>query len=82
LTKPRADLLQGALDQFILKALSLGRLQGYGVIRRIRRLSDELLEVEQGSLYPAVYRTRAARLEQFQVECDRDRPPGQVLQAD
>jgi DNA-binding PadR family transcriptional regulator len=46
----------------ILKALSLGPLHGYGVIKRIRQLSDELLEVEQGSLYPAVYRTRAAWL--------------------
>jgi len=38
----------------ILKALSLEPLHGYGVIQRIRQLSDELLEVEQGSLYPAV----------------------------
>jgi hypothetical protein len=45
-------------------------------------LSDELLDVEQGSLYPAVYRTRAARLDQFQVGSDRDRSPGQVLHAD
>src|SRR5262249_46379837 len=40
----------------ILKALSLRPLRGYGVIQRIRQLSDELLDVEQGSLYPAVYR--------------------------
>lgn len=40
----------------ILKALSLGPLHGYGLVQRIRQLSDELLEVEQGSLYPAVYR--------------------------
>ena len=56
MTKPKADLLQGTLDMLILKALSLGSLHGYGVIQRIRQLSDELLEVEQGSLYPAVYR--------------------------
>jgi PadR family transcriptional regulator, regulatory protein PadR len=56
LTKPKADLLQGTLDLLILKALSLGPLHGYGVIQRIRQLSDELLEVEQDSLYPAVYR--------------------------
>jgi PadR family transcriptional regulator len=56
LTKPKADLLQGTLDLLILKALSLGPLHGYGIIQRIRQLSDELLEVEQGSLYPAVYR--------------------------
>jgi len=56
LTQPKADLLQGTLDMLILKALSLGPLHGYGIIQRLRQLSDELLEVEQGSLYPAVYR--------------------------
>ena len=56
MTKPKADLLQGTLDLLILKSLSLGPLHGYGIIQRIRQLSDELLEVEQGSLYPAVYR--------------------------
>jgi DNA-binding PadR family transcriptional regulator len=82
LNQPKADLPQGTLDLLILKALSLGPLHGYGVIQRIRQLSDELLEVEQGSLYPAVYPTRAAGLDQFQVGDDRDRPPGQVLHAD
>jgi PadR family transcriptional regulator, regulatory protein PadR len=56
LTQPKADLLQGTLDMLILKALSLGPLHGYGIIQRIRQLSEELLRVEQGSLYPAVYR--------------------------
>ena len=56
MTKPKADLLQGTLDMLILKALSLGPLHGYGIIQRLRQLSDELLDVEQGSLYPAVYR--------------------------
>jgi PadR family transcriptional regulator, regulatory protein PadR len=56
LTRPKADLLQGTLDMLILKALNLGPLHGYGNIQRIRQLSDQLLEVEQGSLYPAVYR--------------------------
>jgi len=55
-TQAKADLLQGTLDLLILKSLSLGLLHGYGIIQRIRQLSDELLEVEQGSLYPAVYR--------------------------
>jgi len=82
LTRRKADLLQGTLDLLILKALSLGPLHGYGVIQRLRQLSDELLEVEQGSLYPAVYRTLATRLDQFQVGSDGDRPPGQVLHAD
>src|ERR671929_2427622 len=52
----KADLLQGTLDMLILKALSLGPLHGYGVIQRIRQMSGEMLEVEQGSLYPALYR--------------------------
>jgi PadR family transcriptional regulator len=54
--KDKADLLQGTLDMLILKALSLGELHGYGIIQRIRQLSDEMLNVEQGSLYPALYR--------------------------
>jgi DNA-binding PadR family transcriptional regulator len=82
LTQPKADLLQGTLDMLILKALSLGPLHGYGIIQRIRQLSDELLEVEQGSLYPAVYQTLAARLGQFQMGGARDRPQGQVLHTD
>jgi PadR family transcriptional regulator, regulatory protein PadR len=55
-TEPKADLLQGTLDMLILKALSLGQLHGYGVIQRIRQMSDAMLTVEQGSLYPALYR--------------------------
>jgi transcriptional regulator len=55
-TRQKADLLQGTLDMLILKALSLGPLHGYGVIQRIRQMSGEMLNVEQGSLYPALYR--------------------------
>ena len=56
MTQQKADLLQGTLDMLILKALSLGALHGYGIIQRIRQTSDEMLNVEQGSLYPALYR--------------------------
>ena len=56
LAKDKADLLQGTLDMLILKSLSLGDLHGYGIIQRLRQLSDEMLNVEQGSLYPALYR--------------------------
>ena len=56
MTKATADLLQGTLDMLILKALSLGALHGYGIIQRIHQMSDEMLTVEQGSLYPALYR--------------------------
>lgn len=57
----KADLLQGTLDLLVLKALSLGPLHGYGIIQRIRQLSGELLTVEQGSLYPALYRIEQRR---------------------
>lgn len=56
MTRAKAELLQGTLDMLILKALSLGSLHGYGIIQRIRQLSDEMLLVEQGALYPALYR--------------------------
>jgi PadR family transcriptional regulator PadR len=56
LAKDKADLLQGTLDMLILKSLSVGELHGYGIIQRLRQLSDEMLNVEQGSLYPALYR--------------------------
>ena len=50
------DLLHGTLDMLILKAVSLGPLHGYGVLLRIQQISDEQLEIQQGSLYPALYR--------------------------
>ncbi len=54
--KQRTDLLQGTLDMLILKALSLGPMHGYGVGQRIMQLAEDLLRVEEGSLYPALYR--------------------------
>ncbi len=56
MTDQKADLLKGTLDMLILKAVSLGPLHGYGIIHRIRQMSDEMLDIEQGSLYPALYR--------------------------
>lgn len=50
------ELLQGTLDMLILKAVSLGPLHGYGVLLRIQQISNEHLEIQQGSLYPALYR--------------------------
>jgi transcriptional regulator len=50
------DLLQGTLDLLILKAVSLGPLHGYGVLLRIQQISSEELVIQQGSLYPALYR--------------------------
>jgi transcriptional regulator, Acidobacterial, PadR-family len=56
MSKDRAYLLQGSLDMLILRALSLGSMHGYGIIQRIRQMSEEMLVIEQGALYPALYR--------------------------
>lgn len=53
---PSADLLPGTLDLLILKAISLGHVHGYGVLLRIEQLSGGALEIQQGALYPALYR--------------------------
>jgi transcriptional regulator len=53
---PDTKLLQGTLDMLILKALSLGPLHGYGIGQRIMQMSEDALRVEEGSLYPALYR--------------------------
>ena len=50
------DLLQGTLDLLILKSLGTGPNHGYAIATRIHQLSDEVLRVEEGSLYPALYR--------------------------
>jgi PadR family transcriptional regulator PadR len=50
------DLVQGTLDMLILKAISLGPLHGYGVLLRIQQISRKQLEIQQGSLYPALFR--------------------------
>jgi PadR family transcriptional regulator PadR len=50
------ELLQGTLDLLILKAVSLGPLHGYGVLLRIQQISRNRLQIQQGSLYPALYR--------------------------
>ena len=55
---PKADLLQGSLDLLILKTLDLEPLHGWAVSKRIQLLSHGVLEVNQGSLYPALYRLR------------------------
>ena len=52
----QADLLPGTLDLLILKAISLGDVHGYGVLLRIEQISGGALEIQQGALYPALYR--------------------------
>jgi PadR family transcriptional regulator PadR len=52
----QADLLPGTLDVLILKSVSLGKLHGYGVLHRIEQISGGALLIQQGALYPALYR--------------------------
>src|ERR1700758_306344 len=52
----KSDLLQGTLDMLILKVVALGPVHGYGISQRIRQISKEVLQVQQGSLYPALHR--------------------------
>lgn len=53
---PKTDLLQGTLDLLILRTLAIESQHGYGISIRIRQLSQDVLQVNQGSLYPALYR--------------------------
>lgn len=53
---PKADLLQGTLEMLILRALAGGSKHGYGIVKWLEETSGQLLQVEQGSLYPALYR--------------------------
>jgi PadR family transcriptional regulator PadR len=56
------DLLQGTLDLLILKTLRLGALHGWGISKHIRQLSNDVLQINQGSLYPALYRLEERKL--------------------
>jgi PadR family transcriptional regulator, regulatory protein PadR len=53
---PKSDLLQGTLDLLILKTLSVGPMHGWGISQRIQQVSEDVLQVNQGSLYPALHR--------------------------
>ena len=56
MAKDRTDLLQGTLELLILKTLSHDSMHGYGIAQRIHQAVDDLLKIEDGSLYPALYR--------------------------
>ncbi len=55
---PRRDLLPGTLDMLILRTLTLQPMHGYGIARHLRQISEEVIQVEEGSLYPALQRLR------------------------
>ncbi len=57
----KSELLQGTLDMLILKVVGLGPLHGYGISQRIRQISKDVLQVQQGSLYPALHRLEKRR---------------------
>ena len=57
----RSELLQGTLDMLILKVVALGPIHGYGIAQRIRQISKDVLQVQQGSLYPALHRLEKRR---------------------
>ena len=57
MTQPRSDVLQGTLDLMVLKTLdTLGSMHGYGIAQRIQQVSENLLQLNQGTLYPALLR--------------------------
>jgi len=58
--EPKSDLLQGTLDLLILRTLSLGAMHGWGISQRIQQISRDVLQVNQGSLYPALARLEVA----------------------
>jgi len=55
---PKRDLLPGTLDMLVLKTIALGPLHGYGIAQHIKQLSRDVLQVDEGSLYPALQRMR------------------------
>jgi transcriptional regulator len=60
--RPQTDALRGSLDLLVLKTLSLAPMHGWGISQRVQQISDGVLEVNQGSLYPALQRLEKAGL--------------------
>lgn len=58
---PKSDLLQGTLDMLILKVVALGPIHGYAIAQRLQQISSSVLQVQQGSLYPALHRLERRR---------------------
>jgi len=58
---PKSDLLQGTLDVLVLKVVALGPIHGYAIAQRLQQMSSSVLQVQQGSLYPALHRLEKRR---------------------
>lgn len=78
----KRDLMPGTLDMLILKILTRSPQHGYGIALSIKRVSEDFLTVEEGSLYPALQRLNAARLGEGGMEENRDEPASALLFAD
>ena len=77
----QAQLLPGTLDLLILRAVSLGPLHGYGILLRIGQISGNALLIEQGALYPALFRLRSPGPAESELGNVGQQPPRQVLRA-
>jgi len=69
MAKARTDLMQGTLELLILKTLARESVHGYGIAQRIHAAADDLLKIEDGSLYPALYRMEERGWNQVEVGC-------------
>ncbi len=78
----KSELPQGTLDLLILKIAALGPVHGYAIAQRLQQVSRDVVQVPQGSLYPALAPARKPRPLSCRVEGDRDRARGQVLSPD
>ena len=78
----KSDLLQGTLDLLILKTLEPGSMHGWGISLRIQAVSKDVLQVNQGSLYPASASARTAGAHRLALGRIREQPSGEVLRAD
>ena len=78
----KSDLLQGTLDLLILRTLASGDMHGWGISQRLQQISQDVLQVNQGSLYPGAVPPRAAGLDRIVVGRLREQPAREVLRAD
>ena len=78
----KLDLLQGTLDMMVLRTLSAGPANGYEIAKAIERLSDDVLAVDHGSLYPALQRLERNGVISGKWEMSEHKPPRQVLPSD
>lgn len=82
MNKPHIDLPQGTLDLLILRTLALGAQHGWAISERVQQVSNEVLRIQQGSLYPALHRLERARMDSREVGHVRKQSPRKVLRTD